>query len=1683
VGFSIGNKGYVGTGKKPWTNNNRKNDFWEYNPSNDQWSRKADFGGSARVSAVGFSSQGKGYITTGIDSFGNYKDDIWSYNPSTNSWQKKSDFKGSGRQRAVGFAIGKYGYIGTGGSSNKRYKDFWKYNVITDSWTQIANFNGGKRTKATAFSIGSKGYIGTGRDTNSNFFQDFWQLTVPNTASSSCTATLWEEDFDNYALNSYPSPWANLGNGNNSKVTNRDFTSSPYSCLVQGSGNCWEGSIWRSYDTSYNHYQFEVSYQFDQGSVGCHPTLGKILLVSHANSFNNRKNRSLFRFSTNQEILVGEARKNVGSFNQGQWLNLKVNYQVNANNVHMTYYVNGNLKHDTTTSKINGEDQLRFIGLTSGDVDILYDDVKVSRYTCPQDSLPGINPSPGTVSSNKEWSHVRANRKGNLQYAPSTKICTQDTLDKQLTISGSYSGNRILTGDVTGNDSLELVYAKGSDLKVYDGRGHAILSSTSLFTNGRLSLLADIDNDGDLDIGVGTRKSSSLKITFIDENGNVLKTFTKSGGYDSDLVPIALVGNQLIANNKSAYSRHPRGFSSFSISTQTENWYYDVGPRGGNVSIADIDNDGIYEMTRIGNTVNNGASGSGVNGNGTKTTDSDMWTIVADQNGNEIFSKKFTNPNGGRVNNIFADLDNDQLYRVITFEDHGSFYPGQSQIHFLDPNTGSIQSTFNGLAKGNWEYSIANMNNDSLKEIVTTNYQGGNYTHYILDTNLNVLHQSSQKGILQATADLNGNRDNEVVIRDGQTIKVLSNKLQKISQFTASNAVNNVIVSDLNSNGINEIIGITGNEIFTLENKLNKDTIQAQACNQYKVPSGSATYHKSGIFTDTLVGSNGCDSLLSIDLTINQPTSSSISPTVCDSFISPSGRYIYYNDGQYYDTLKNAKGCDSVITINLTVNSNSDTINKTVCDSYTVPSGDETYTSSGTYQDTITNAQGCDSVITFDLSISDPQVTLFLSNDTVSLNQSPIALNGGNPNGGTYSGPGVNNNTTNQSTNSESDSIILNVGSPPGGPGGGGNPDYTFDPSTAGVGTHSIVYSYTDSAGCTDSDTAIITVVSNGPVTWNGNVSKSWSNSGNWLNGGPGANEDLIIPNGKSRYPEITSNVATNKITIESNASVTITIGNQLSVNGDFTNNGNMDLGDGTLKLTGSQNQTINGNSKVASVIVDNSGNTATLNGQLHVEENMDLVSGTLNATNSSEVRLLADPNGVAYLDDFSSGHNGTYNGDIVMEQLATGSGGWRYLSSPVTNADAGEMHDDFAISAGQTGNTYYYDESNANPGFSDGWTPISSRSESMDIMQGFDVFFWQESNTNGRVSYPETFDIAGTPNTGSQSRGLTASGSQWNLLGNPYPSTLNWDNVNLPNDNSIFDGVYIWDHSSSQFETYVNGMGTNGGDAMIAPMQAFFVWANSGPTTLTLDNSARSTGTDDFVGKREENQKSKISLKVSDEKGASDEMIVYFDQAATQDFDGNYDAYEFKSTKENMPNLYSMISSNQASINGLPEVRDGLVIPVKLESDKSTTYTIDASFKNLEPGVTVYLEDKATGRLYDLQESKVKIDHKANKQDRFALRFSAANEATSQEGILKEAGFNLFSQGEKVIVDFGSSYEQPEAANVKVMTVTGKEVIESRKVVTEGRQAINLGKRSEGVYLVEVRTQTTVTTEKVFVH
>jgi N-acetylneuraminic acid mutarotase len=184
IGFSIGSKGYIGTGIDTSVSPGiYRKDLWEYDPAADTWTQKADLGGTARILAVGFSIGSKGYIGTGVievgpGSFASVKD-FWEYDPAADAWTQKADFGGTGRSSAVGFSIGSKGYIGTGGSGSK---DFWEYDPAANAWTQKADFGGTARSRAKGFSIGNKGYIGTGWDGSSVVYRDFWEYDPSKTA-------------------------------------------------------------------------------------------------------------------------------------------------------------------------------------------------------------------------------------------------------------------------------------------------------------------------------------------------------------------------------------------------------------------------------------------------------------------------------------------------------------------------------------------------------------------------------------------------------------------------------------------------------------------------------------------------------------------------------------------------------------------------------------------------------------------------------------------------------------------------------------------------------------------------------------------------------------------------------------------------------------------------------------------------------------------------------------------------------------------------------------------------------------------------------------------------------------------------------------------------------------------------------------------------------------------------------------------------------------------------------------------------------------------------------------------------------------------------------------------------------------------------------------------------------------
>ncbi|MBU0488825.1 MAG: T9SS type A sorting domain-containing protein [Bacteroidetes bacterium] len=156
-------------------------------------------------------------------------------------------------------------------------------------------------------------------------------------------------------------------------------------------------------------------------------------------------------------------------------------------------------------------------------------------------------------------------------------------------------------------------------------------------------------------------------------------------------------------------------------------------------------------------------------------------------------------------------------------------------------------------------------------------------------------------------------------------------------------------------------------------------------CAGFTVTVGTHTYNATGVYTDVLIAANGCDSIVTTDLTINQSFSSH-SYTECLGFTVTVDGHTYDATGTYVDTLIAASGCDSIVITNLTINQPSASSQTLLeCEGFTVSVGSHTYDATGIYIDTLMAANGCDSIVTTDLTINEGP-SLDLGADTVVIN-------------------------------------------------------------------------------------------------------------------------------------------------------------------------------------------------------------------------------------------------------------------------------------------------------------------------------------------------------------------------------------------------------------------------------------------------------------------------------------------------------------------------------------------------------------------------------------------------------------------------------------------------------------------------------------------------------------------------
>lgn len=148
-------------------------------------------------------------------------------------------------------------------------------------------------------------------------------------------------------------------------------------------------------------------------------------------------------------------------------------------------------------------------------------------------------------------------------------------------------------------------------------------------------------------------------------------------------------------------------------------------------------------------------------------------------------------------------------------------------------------------------------------------------------------------------------------------------------------------------------------------------TLTVTACDSYTSPSG-LLYLASGMIADTVFNAGGCDSVITINLTIEPPPTASYSYSACDSLVILGTTY--FTSGTYLDTVPSSVGCDTVVTLTVTINAAS-----LITDSVLVCAGSAVTLPDGTvlsevladtvYATTFSAANGCDSIISTSITV------------------------------------------------------------------------------------------------------------------------------------------------------------------------------------------------------------------------------------------------------------------------------------------------------------------------------------------------------------------------------------------------------------------------------------------------------------------------------------------------------------------------------------------------------------------------------------------------------------------------------------------------------------------------------------------------------------------------------------------
>jgi len=334
------------------------------------------------------------------------------------------------------------------------------------------------------------------------------------------------------------------------------------------------------------------------------------------------------------------------------------------------------------------------------------------------------------------------------------------------------------------------------------------------------------------------------------------------------------------------------------------------------------------------------------------------------------------------------------------------------------------------------------------------------------------------------------------------------------------------------------------------------------------------------------------------------------------------------------------------------------------------------------------------------------------------------------------------------------------------------------------------------------------------------------------------------------------------------------------------------------------------------------------------IVRDLQLASGNL-LTNNKMLTLLSNAVGTAQVDNTGGVVQGIATVQRYIDPGLNSGSGYRHFSSPVQATTVSDLATaNFTPVTNPAYNTVpppnpqpafnvdAYDEQRLALGspanFNQGWYSPASTSTLLEVMRGYSV----------QLAGNQTVDFVGTLNNGTYTATLTR-GTQpeagWNLLGNPYPATLDWSRVTVPT--GLNGALYVFQSSgpyTGQYRSYVNGIG----NPLVALGQGFMVQPSAAGSSvlLTLTNAARvaSYATAPPLNRSAADTRPLLQLALTDAAtGQGDETTIYFEAGATARAEAHYDARKATADTASTVGLASLTADGeQLAINGLPLLR-----------------------------------------------------------------------------------------------------------------------------------------------------------------